>query len=407
MGSYALLGEHLGHSFSPQIHAMLCNYEYSLREVERDKLSEFMNSTELDGMNVTIPYKRDVLPYCVWVSDAVKRMGSANTLVRKSDGWHAHNTDYFGFRYMLESCGYSPEGKKAVVLGAGGASVAVVTALEDMGCAEIIVVSRKGENNYENLHLHADAELVVNATPVGMYPKTGEAAVSLDAFPVCRAVFDLIYNPARTKLIMDAEARGLICRSGLSMLVAQAHKAAELFTETEIPKSRIEDILHVLERQSENIVLIGMPGCGKSSVGKDLSALTGREFVDADIEFERVNGISPGDMIRSQGEESFRQAETMLLSELGKRPGLIIATGGGCVTREENYPLLHQNGQIFCLSRALDKLPTEGRPLSQQNSLSELYARRKPMYERFADHMIDNDSGSVRDAALKILEAMK
>ena len=407
MGRYGLLGEHLGHSFSPQIHALLCGYEYSLREVARDALPEFLENCGLDGMNVTIPYKKDVLPYCVQISDEVKRMGSANTLVRRADGWHAHNTDYFGFRYMLESCGYSPEGKKAVVLGNGGAAVAVVTALEDMGAGEIVIISRSGENNYDNLHLHRDADVVVNTTPLGMYPRTGVAAVSLDSFPQCRAVFDLIYNPARTKLIMDAESSGLICRSGLSMLVAQAHRAAELFTGTEIPKSRIEEILHVLGKETENIILIGMPGCGKSSVGRELSAITGRQFTDADEEFLRINGISPGDMIVSQGEEAFRRAETAVLSKLGKRSGLIIATGGGCVTREENYPLLHQNGEIFCLSRSLDKLPTEGRPLSQQNTLRELYEKRRPMYERFADHIIDNDSGSVHDTAVAILEAMK
>ena len=407
MGRYGLLGEHLGHSFSPQIHALLCDYEYTLREVEREALPDFLENCGLDGMNVTIPYKKEVLPYCARISPEVERIGSANTLVRHDDGWHAHNTDYFGFRYLLDSCGYSPAGKKAVVLGNGGAAVAVVTALEDMGAGEVAVISRRGENNYDNLHLHADADVVVNTTPLGMYPNTGVAAVSLDSFPECRAVFDLIYNPARTKLIMDAQARGLICRGGLPMLVAQAHRAAELFTGREIAKSRIEEILRVLEKETENIVLIGMPGCGKSSVGRELAVLTGRPFIDADEEFLRVNGISPGDMIVARGEEAFRQAETALLAELGKRSGLIIATGGGCVTREENYPLLHQNGEIFCLSRSLDKLPTEGRPLSQRNSLAALYEVRRPLYRRFADHIVDNNSGSVHDTAAAILEAMK
>ena len=407
MGRYGLLGERLGHSFSPQIHAMLCDYEYTLREVEREALPDFLESCGMDGMNVTIPYKKEVLPYCVQISDEVRRIGSANTLVRHADGWHAHNTDYYGFRYLLESCGYSLRGKKALVLGNGGAAVAVITALEDMGAGEVVVISRRGDNNYDNLHLHRDADVVVNTTPLGMYPNTGAAAVSLESFPDCTAVFDLIYNPARTKLIMEAEAKGLICRGGLPMLVAQAHRAAELFTGREIPKSRIEEILRVLGRETENIVLIGMPGCGKSSVGKELAAITGRKFIDADEEFLRINGISPGDMIVAQGEEAFRKAETALLAELGKRSGLIIATGGGCVTREENYPLLHQNGEIFCLSRALDKLPTEGRPLSRINSLNELFQKREPMYRRFADHMIDNDSGSVHDAAVRILEALK
>jgi len=249
--------------------------------------------------------------------------------------------------------------------------------------------------------------VVVNATPVGMYPNNGEAAVSLDAFPACRAVFDLVYNPARTKLILDAQSRGLIHGSGLAMLVAQAHAAAELFTGTAIPKTRIEEILRVLEKETENIILVGMPGSGKSSVGKCLAELTGRRFVDADEEFARIHGMSAGDMILSRGEEEFRRAETGVLEELGKRSGLVIATGGGCVTREENYPLLHQNGEIFYLSRSLEKLPTDGRPLSQQNKLEEMYKKRLPMYQRFADHIIDNDSGSVMDTAQSIMEAIK
>lgn len=406
MGRYALLGEKLGHSFSPEIHGMLCEYEYTLREVPRDQLEAFLIHTDLDGMNVTIPYKKDVLPYCAWLSEPVKRIGSANTLVRHADGWHAYNTDYFGFRYMLEAKDYSPKGKKAVVLGAGGASVAVVTALEDMGAAEIVVVSRKGENNYENLHLHADADVVVNATPVGMYPHNGEAAVSLEAFPECRAVFDLVYNPSRTKLILEAEARGLVCSSGLSMLVAQAHAAAELFTDTNIPKEKIEEILRALRGKTENIVLVGMPGCGKTSVGQALAAQTGRRFVDADEEFQRVYGVSAGEMILQKGEEAFRKAETAVLAELGKASGLIIATGGGCITREENYPLLHQNGKIFWLQRELEKLPTEGRPLSQQKGLAALYQTRKPLYQRFADHSIDNNGEDVTETAKAIRELL-
>jgi len=406
MGKFALLGEKLGYSFSPRIHGMLADYEYSLREVPRDGLEEFLSGCGLDGMNVTIPYKKDVLPYCSFLSDEVKRIGSTNTLVKKADGWHAYNTDYMGFRYMVESSGYSPKGKKAVVMGAGGASLAVCTALEDMGAAEIVVISRRGENNYQNLHLHADAEMVVNATPVGTYPNTGKAAASLDSFPACEAVFDLVYNPARTELMLQAEKKGLIHRSGLAMLVAQAHRAAEFFLDRKLPDGRIEEILRVLEAQLQNIVLVGMPGSGKTVVGKALAEMTGRKFVDADEYLQEKYGIFPGDMILQQGEEAFRQAETEVLSELGKESTLIIATGGGCVTRERNYPLLHQNGRIFWLQRSLDKLPTEGRPLSQLNSLENLYEKRKAMYESFADFEIDNDSGSVEDTARSILEAM-
>ena len=407
MERYGLLGEHLGHSFSPRIHAMLCGYEYKLYEQEKENVPDFLNSCGLDGMNVTIPYKKDVLPHCVWLSDAVKRIGSANTLVKHQDGWHAYNTDYFGFRRMVESMNVEPAGKKAVILGSGGAMLAVRTALEDMGAKEIVVVSRGGENNYDNLHLHADAEIVVNATPVGMYPKVGVAAASLDSFPNCKAAFDVVYNPARTAFIMQAEEKGIPCRNGLYMLVAQAHRAAELFTGKDIALERIEEILRVLESETKNIVLVGMPGSGKTSVGRALSKLSGRELVDADEKLYETFGMSAGDMINSHGEEYFRQRETEVLAELGKQSGLIIATGGGCVTREENYKHLHQNGEIFWLRRSLDKLPTAGRPLSQRGSLESMFEKRAPMYERFADAVIDNDSGTVSDSAKAILEAMK
>ena len=407
MQRFGLLGEHLGHSFSPRIHGMLCDYEYKLYEMSREEVSLFLKETELDGMNVTIPYKKDVLEYCAWQSDAVRRIGSANTLVKKADGWHAYNTDYFGFRRMVESTGVDPSSKKAVILGSGGAMLAVRTAFEDMGAREIIVVSRGGENNYDNLHLHSDAQIVVNATPVGMYPDVGKAAANLDSFPKCEAVFDIVYNPARTALIMQAEEKGITCRSGLYMLVAQAHRAAELFTAKEIPIKLIDDILRILENETKNIVLVGMPGSGKSSVAKELAALTGRNFVDADEKFLETFSITPADMIKTCGEDYFRQCETQVLAEIGKQSSLIIATGGGCVTREENYKHLHQNGEIFWLCRSVDKLPTDGRPLSQRGSLEEMYKKRAPLYKSFADYIIDNDSGSIADSARKIMEIMK
>jgi len=300
-----------------------------------------------------------------------------------------------------------PSGKKAVILGSGGAMLAVRTALEDMGAREIIVVSRSGENNYDNLQLHADAEIVVNATPVGMYPNVGKAAASLDSFPNCKAAFDIVYNPARTAFIMQAEEKGIPCRSGLYMLVAQAHRAAELFTGKDIPIERIDEILKILENETKNIVLVGMPGSGKSSVGAALAELSGKTLVDADDKLYESFGMSAGDMINTYGEDYFRAKETEVLAELGKQSGLIIATGGGCVTREENYKHLHQNGEIFWLRRSLDKLPTAGRPLSQRGSLEEMFKKRAPMYQRFADYVIDNDSGSVIDTAKAVLEAIK
>jgi len=407
MKKYGLLGEKLAHSFSPQIHGMLGEYAYDLYEVPGEDLARFLqNEGDLAGMNVTIPYKKAVLPYCSFLSEGAKRIGSVNTLVRREDGWHGYNTDHFGFRYLVESKGYSVAGKKGLVLGSGGASLAVRAALQDMGAKEIVTISRSGENNYDNLFLHEDARVLVNTTPVGMYPQNGAAPVSLDAFPHCEAVFDIVYNPRRTQLLLQAQRRGLIHQGGLSMLVAQAYKSAELFTGREIPKARIEEVLHALSTQMENIILVGMPGCGKTSIGKLLAQRTGRPFLDADEELEKAMGKSPAQIIQEQGEAAFRAAETRILSDLGKRSGCVIATGGGCVTREENDDLLHQNGKIFWIRRSLEKLPTDGRPLSQQNSLETLYRQREALYARFADGVVEND-GSIEAAADKIWEAIK
>ena len=391
MGGYGLLGRKLGHSFSPRIHNLLCDYPYGLYEVEPQTLDTFLAATGLDGMNVTMPYKKDVIRSCASLSPEAERIGSVNTLVRLDYGWHGDNTDYFGFRWMVESAGVSLQGKKALVFGNGGASLTVRIALADMGAREVVVISRSGEDNYTNLHRHYDAQVLVNATPVGMYPNNGEAVCSLEGFAACEAVFDLVYNPARTALLLDAESRGMIAVNGLSMLVAQAHRAAEIFTNKLIPRERIAEITALLESETRNIVLVGMPGCGKTKKGRMVAQMLGREFVDADIYLAEKLGRTPAEIITSDGEEAFRRAETEVLAELGRRSGLVIATGGGCVTREENYPLLHQNGRIVCLDRALDLLPTEGRPLSQITKLEEMYKVRLPMYQRFADHWVDNN----------------
>ena len=404
---FGLLGEKLGHSFSPQIHSLLSDYEYRLYPVEREELELFLAMCPLDGMNVTMPYKKEVLPMCSYISEPVKRIGSANTLVKKDNGWHAYNTDYIGFRYMAESCGCDVSGEKVIVLGSGGASLAVRAALEDMGAGEIVIISRRGENNYDNLHLHADAAVLVNTTPVGMYPNVTASPVSLEHFPSCKAVLDIVYNPVRTELLMQAEEKDICCRGGLSMLVAQAHAASELFTGKSIPKERIEEIIHTIKNQTENIVLIGMPGCGKSSVGRELEKLSGRKFMDADEYLREKCGMSAADMISEMGEQYFRQQEKLVLEELGKQSGIIIATGGGCVTVEENYKHLHRNGKIFWRKRDVEKLPIQGRPLSQQMSLQDMYEKRAPLYERFADYIIDNDGDDPVLAAKMILEVMQ
>ena len=405
MDKFGLLGRHLGHSYSPQIHARLYAEPYGLCEVEPDELGVFLRDTDVRGLNVTIPYKKDVIPYCAALSDTAARIGSVNTLVRRSDGWYGDNTDYDGFRYMVRHSGVDVKGKKALVLGDGGVSLTVRTVLSDLGCADIVVVSRRGENNYENLHRHADAHIIANCTPVGMYPNNGESLVDLANFPACEAVYDMIYNPCKTALLLQAEERGMVWENGLGMLVAQAKRAAELFQETVYPDEKVEEIRQALWAQMGNIVLIGMPGCGKSSIGAALSAVTGLPLVDADEELVKAAGLAIPEIFAAEGEEGFRRRETETLRELSKRSGCIIATGGGCVTRAENRALLRQNGTTVWIRRSLDELPSDGRPLSQRHGVQTLYARRKDKYAAFADLIVDNDR-SIAEAAAEIKEKL-
>ena len=386
-----LLGGKLGHSYSPFIHSHLGDYSYSLFEKSPEELDDFLKYGDFTGLNVTIPYKKTVIPYCQELSQRAAQLGAVNTLVRRSDGTLiGHNTDYFGFSSMLAQTGLQVAGKKALVLGSGGASATVSAVLKENG-ADVIVISRNGENNYNNLDRHKDAAILVNATPVGMYPDNGHSPVSLDAFPALEGVLDLIYNPARTALLIEAERRGLKTQNGLWMLVAQAWESAQWFTGDPIDESKIADIHNLLRCAMENIVLIGMPGCGKSTVGKRLSDKLGKTFIDADTKIVEAAGISIPEIFKCSGEEGFRKIETEVLRDLGAMSGIVLATGGGCVTRPENLPLLHQNGTIYYLQRDIDKLPTEGRPLSQANALSEMFRVRKPLYECFADRIIDNN----------------
>ena len=386
-----LLGHKLGHSYSPQIHRELADYSYQLFEKEPDQIEAFLKGDNYHGINVTIPYKKSVIPFCDRLTEQAQKLGAVNTIVRQTDGsLLGHNTDYFGFRSMAEKNGIHFTGKKVLVLGSGGASNTVCCVMRELG-AEVVVISRNGDNNYNNLNLHSDCSAIVNATPVGMYPNTGLSPIDISRFPNLECVMDLIYNPAKTKLILDAEERGIPAENGLWMLVAQAKESAELFSSQKICNARIQEIYNILKTQMENIILIGMPGCGKSTVGKLLAEKLGREFIDSDRCIEDYTGQTIPEIFSTIGEEGFRAIETHILSELGKRSGFVIATGGGCITRPENYPLLHQNGVVIWLQRDLDILPTHDRPLSQKSNLNEMYEARKPMYEKFADKIIDNN----------------
>ncbi len=404
--SCGLLGRKLGHSYSPQIHAQLGDYSYSLFEREPEELEDFLRHGEWQGLNVTIPYKKAVMPYCDALSDAAREIGSVNTLLRRSDGsLYGDNTDAYGFAYLLRESGIDPAGKKALVLGSGGAGVMACWVLRKALAREVVVISRGGEHNYENLERHADAELIVNTTPVGMFPQNGEAPLDLRRFPRCTGVADVIYNPARTALLLQAEELAIPRAGGLGMLVAQAKRSAEIFTGSRIPDERIAQIRDKLSREMENIVLIGMPGCGKTKVAEALGARLHRPVLDADAEIEKAAGMSIPEIFAREGEEGFRQRETAVLRELGKRSGIVLATGGGCVTREENYPLLHQNGVILWRKRALEKLSRAGRPISQSRDLGELYAERAPLYARFADAVIE-ETDTVDEAVDMILEVL-
>lgn len=386
-----LLGKKLGHSYSPQIHGYLADYSYALFEKEPNEIENFLKSDTFDGINVTIPYKKTVLPYCHILSDRARKLNAVNTVVRNKDGkLTGHNTDYFGFTSMLAQTGIDVAGKKVLVLGSGGASATAVAVLEDCG-ADVTVISRNGPDNYSNLKKHSAAALLVNTTPVGMYPNTGISPVDLNLFPVLEGVLDVIYNPARTQLLLDAEKRGLITENGLWMLVAQAKESAEWFTGKQISDDKISEIYSSLRKRMENIILVGMPGCGKSTIGKLLAMILGRQFVDADDEISCQAGMTIPDIFATSGEDAFRKIETDVLHKLGMESGLVIATGGGCVTRPENYPLLHQNGKIIWLDRSIDLLPITGRPLSQQTKLTDMYHHRKPLYELFSDVCVDNN----------------
>jgi len=400
-----LLGRKLSHSYSPQIHRFFGDYPYTLFEKEPEELEAFLRHGDFTGLNVTIPYKKAVLPNLDDLTPTAKRLGAVNTILRRPDGsLLGHNTDLHGFRYLLRKSGLEVRGKKVLVLGSGGASGTAVAALEESG-AEVTVISRTGENNYENLSRHYDARVIVNTTPVGMYPNTGSAPLELEYFEELEGVLDLVYNPERTQLILDAENLGVPALSGLWMLIAQARESAEYFLGKQIPDTVTEAIHRSLSARLGNIILVGMPGCGKSTVGRLLGEKTGRKFYDSDDVIRELSGKTPEEILRTEGEEVFRDWETRALIALGKQSGLVIATGGGCVTQLRNYPFLHQNGTIFWLQRDIGSLPTEGRPLSLASSPEALYEKRRKLYAAFADKTVSND-GPPEDTVSSILSQL-
>ena len=419
---YGLLGRRLGHSWSVPIHQALGCEDYHLIELEPEALGDFLRREDIGGLNVTIPYKREVMSFCDVIDPAAEAIGSVNTLVRRSGKLYGYNTDIDGFLYMLRRARISLTGKKVLILGSGGASLTAQAAARRERAREAVVVSRTGPDSYEDLpRRHADAEVLINTTPVGMWPDLEGRPVDLERFPRADAVVDIIYNPARTDLILQAEAidkrdrllageglrpeerefhgvHPIRCTGGLPMLVHQAKRAEELFFGRPIPDYQTELILARLWQDRTNIVLVGMPGCGKTTVGRELAKLTGKPLVDLDEEIVRRAGKPIPEIFAQEGEKAFRDLESRVLAETCAKDGQVIATGGGAVLRAENRTALRRTGRVYFLRRVLGQLSREGRPLSQKGSLEEMYRIRKPLYEAAADFRVDNDQTAAEAA---------
>lgn len=434
-----LLGEKLGHSYSPEIHAELAGdkYEYLLYEKDADEVADFVNNGKWDRLNVTIPYKKVVMQFCDEISEKAQEIGSVNTLIRRDDGTlYGDNTDWLGFLRMVDKAkinwkwrkqaeideqpdrgeqqveSVQREKVKVLILGSGGASVMAEAVFRDIfvddKLPEIIVVSRSGENNYGNIDRHADAEIIVNSTPVGMYPNNYASPVDLDMFPNCKAVLDIVANPLKTQIALEAESRGITAVGGLLMLVEQARVASELFMGESIEPSETDRVLDTIIAMKRNIVLIGMPGSGKSSIGKVLAKTLNCEFVDTDEVIKDQNGMAPGEIINEFGEAEFRKRETQALAGVAKKNGQVIATGGGIVTISENLEIIRQNSVVVFLYRDIDKLPTYGRPLSQSCSPAALWEKRKDLYYAWSNIVVENIDGknSIEQTAKSVLEKL-
>ena len=390
---FGLLGRTLGHSFSPRIHSALGNTNYELFEREPSQLQEFFADPELQGINITIPYKVNALEACDVVDPRAERIGCVNTMVRKDGKWHGYNTDYDGFVFTLQHAGIDVAGKECIILGDGASSATVHVALEYLGAKNIVHLSRKTAPFYGDApNYYETAQIIINCTPIGMYPHNPSNLIDITQFSKLEGVVDLIYNPRRTILLLQAEMMEIPHCDGLPFLVAQGVKAANHFQGESFGTKEIEQILRDMRREKENIILIGMPGVGKTTVGKALGEEMGRTCVDVDHELEKeIGDIST--YITEQGEPAFREKEAEMIAKFGTQTGLIISTGGGCVTVPKNFAHLRQNGRIYQLTQPVENLSTFGRVLSSGGieRLRELEATRTPMYESFAQCIVEHN----------------
>ena len=405
---YGLIGEKLGHSFSPEIHRALGGYEYELAELSPEALPVFLRERDFAGINVTIPYKEAVIPCLDEVDESARLIGAVNTVVNREGRLFGYNTDFFGMLSLLRRAGIDPKGKKVLIAGSGGTSKTAAAVAEALGAARVYRVSRSGRDgllSYEEAReKHRDAALWINATPCGMFPNAGVSPVDLKDYPALCGVVDAIYNPLRSRLVLQAQKRGVPATGGLYMLVAQAVRASELFLDTVYPEDLTDRIYEEILRRKENIVLIGMPGSGKSTVGRILAGRTGRPLADTDQLVTEKAGKPIPDIFREDGEPAFRDLESSVIRDLAKTGGQIISTGGGAVLRPENVTALRQNGRLFWLDRDPGALvPTDDRPLADtEEKMEQLYLARKPVYRAAADEIIPV-TGTPEDTAARIL----
>ncbi len=391
MKKAGLLGRSLAHSLSPEIHRHLGDYSYELFEREPEEVGELFTRTDLMGFNVTIPYKTDVMPFCESISPQAERIGCVNTVVFEDGQIVGHNTDYDGFSMTLDHMGIDLAGKQVLILGVGATSRTVMIVCADRNAGKIV---RVGRSDFPlDASIRSETQVLINCTPVGMYPNNGKSLVRLSEFENLEAVVDVVYNPYRTTLLLDAKRLGIPAANGLLMLVGQALRAAELFTKNEISVSVLHQIAEAIRIEAGNLVLIGMPGCGKTSLGKDLANLLEKQFVDLDEAIEKEIGMPIPKLFETEGEVAFRLVETEMARKYGKESGLVIATGGGIVKREENYDALAQNSVICYVERDLTALPTHGRPLSAGGleTLKRLFSEREALYQSFADFSVKNE----------------
>lgn len=398
MIEYGLIGEKLGHSFSKIIHEQLADYTYTLCPLEKDQLHDFMTKREFKAINVTIPYKKDVIPYLDELDESAKQIGAVNTIVNRNGKLTGYNTDFTGFLYSVKSHYVDFEGKEVLILGNGGAAQAVKAVAHHLNAERVYIASQKGDSDpdilfYEELSDHYDVDIIINATPCGMYPNCDDTLLDLRNFSACQAVFDVIYNPLKTRLLQQAEEMGIIAVNGLEMLVAQAKYAVEHFLDVEIDDSRIGEIQRALTEDLCNIVLIGMPSSGKTLTGRALQKYVDKTFVDTDALIVERSGMEIREMFEQFSESYFRKWESDVIAELAKGNRQIIATGGGAIKNPENMRHLKQNGIVVFIDRDLDKLvSTHDRPLSSsKDAVTQLYKQRYPLYLSYGDLRIENN----------------